>query len=551
MEEYQDKIYFEPDGRMYRKEFFEKKTPIHIFIYGKFRGKFYADKKETKDEKSEYYDFKIYEGEVEVLYKDVVPRKFVVEKDSIITVNENQLPDKIYYYQKEGDSKVYYDLNLQNLKFYNFRFIELFQQNEENEAFGSVEGEVYGFITQYKTESRFRKRYKEIKLIKREREGERETEENSHQGKKGTFNFLNWLKIKGGLSWGGDAKNIDEEKEVTTKQGMQADEDSGCIFGILVPLIILIAVWAMFGFVPMLILLVIWLIYVVITLLLRWLKYLVYLLGILFLVSLFVSILDTDWTSRSGAYIPKNETKENTKPKLIKIIRLISDGKEDLMMKHQMVWYGYRNERYEGEYYIKQSDYKASVISKNALSYQTSYGSMLKTLSENDKTQLSGLYQMFDEIKSQQSLDEILFAEMVVSFVQEIPYHLIMQQSCNPNDYQERDIKQLIIENSGNCLSNQKFGITTPLEFMVTQKGDCDSRTLLLYTILKHYGYDVAIFSSNVYQHSILGIALPYNGLKYEIAGKKYTLWETTDKYKPGVVPLQIANLNYWKLTLN
>jgi hypothetical protein len=81
--------------------------------------------------------------------------------------------------------------------------------------------------------------------------------------------------------------------------------------------------------------------------------------------------------------------------------------------------------------------------------------------------------------------------------------------------------------------------------------GDCDTRTLLIYTMLSHYGYDVAMLSSEYYSHSLIGINLPYNGRAYTYNTQRYVLWETTAPgIKPGILPNEISNLNYWRISL-
>jgi hypothetical protein len=68
---------------------------------------------------------------------------------------------------------------------------------------------------------------------------------------------------------------------------------------------------------------------------------------------------------------------------------------------------------------------------------------------------------------------------------------------------------------------------------------------------LSHYEYDVAILSSEFYSHSVLGINMPYNGLKYKYNNQKYTLWETTAKgSKPGILSNEISNINYWRISI-
>jgi hypothetical protein len=89
------------------------------------------------------------------------------------------------------------------------------------------------------------------------------------------------------------------------------------------------------------------------------------------------------------------------------------------------------------------------------------------------------------------------------------------------------------------------------VEFLMNLKGDCDTRTLLLYSIFTHYNYDVALLSSEFYGHSILGINLPINGLSYNYSNQNYVLWETTaPNCKPGIIPNEISNLNNWRISL-
>ena len=103
----------------------------------------------------------------------------------------------------------------------------------------------------------------------------------------------------------------------------------------------------------------------------------------------------------------------------------------------------------------------------------------------------------------------------------------------------------------GSCHCCSKFGINTPIEFMSNLMGDCDSRTLLIYTILEHYNYDVVILSSEHYLHSMIGINLPIDGSYYESNNRKYIFWETTSPgLEPGILPQQFSNLNFWRISL-
>jgi hypothetical protein len=132
-----------------------------------------------------------------------------------------------------------------------------------------------------------------------------------------------------------------------------------------------------------------------------------------------------------------------------------------------------------------------------------------------------------------------------------MPYSLILDNGCDPALYSDRFVRSYLSDTDARCVGYQRFGIHTPLEFLYTIDGDCDSRTLLLYTILSHYDFDVAILSSEHYGHSILGVNLPIQGIALKHQNQRYVVWETTSQgTKPGFIPNQFSNLNYWRISL-
>jgi hypothetical protein len=179
------------------------------------------------------------------------------------------------------------------------------------------------------------------------------------------------------------------------------------------------------------------------------------------------------------------------------------------------------------------------------------YDQVVYSIKEFDKNKLNRVYPLFDSIAKTNKLDKIRFAEMIVSFVQDIPYVLVLEDDCNPNLYNDSFTRKYLSSPNAKCDGFQKFGINTPVEFLANLNGDCDTRTLLLYTIFSHYDYDVALMSSEYYGHSILGINLPLNGIAYTYHNQRYILWETTMKNaKPGNIPEEVSNLNNWRISL-
>jgi hypothetical protein len=82
-------------------------------------------------------------------------------------------------------------------------------------------------------------------------------------------------------------------------------------------------------------------------------------------------------------------------------------------------------------------------------------------------------------------------------------------------------------------------------------KGDCDTRTVLLFTLLSRFNYDIAILNSVDYQHSVLGINIPSTGKFKSYRFKKYYFIETTAKGCPiGYLHKDFSDINKWDFAL-
>jgi hypothetical protein len=222
----------------------------------------------------------------------------------------------------------------------------------------------------------------------------------------------------------------------------------------------------------------------------------------------------------------------------------------DSLILHYRVWKGYKGEPYSGYLSVRVSDFRASSYYRNQVVQPVmpplGFGDVYAGLDQYDRPRLMHIYSLFDSIQQTNMLDQNKFAEMVVSCIQDIPYTLILPQECSPWNYQDAFIREYL-NSGGKCRPYVKHGVLSPLEFVATLDGDCDTRALLLYSLLKHYGYDVTLLVSNHYQHAILGINLPYRGLAKVINNKRYVVWETTaEGMSPGVLPSQISNMNHW-----
>lgn len=121
-------------------------------------------------------------------------------------------------------------------------------------------------------------------------------------------------------------------------------------------------------------------------------------------------------------------------------------------------------------------------------------------------------------------LDALHVAEMALTYVQTIPYEV-------PAD--------------------EPFGLKPPPLVITTKKGDCDSKSLLLYMLLNQLGIEAVILSSKAHAHTMVGIPLPTQGTTFRWKDRKYAFAETTAKGATlGYLAPDLASPNDWHVEL-
>jgi hypothetical protein len=251
---------------------------------------------------------------------------------------------------------------------------------------------------------------------------------------------------------------------------------------------------------------------------------------------------------------PVKSAEVQDKPAEKQLIKKPLRASRDTLISRYRSWTDYDGKGYEGRYSILQSNLQAAsgykqrvVINGNG---EAAYDEMLQKLSSANLKGLNSLYSLLDKIRERDKLNAQKFAEMFVTMIQDIPYAVVLPMACDSTLYHDRFVSSYLSEADARCDANQRFGINAPIEFLAGLNGDCDTRTLLIYAVLRHYGYHVALLSSNQYSHSLIGIDLPYEGAAFESAAGRFILWETTSKLPPGLLPNEINNLNYWRISL-
>ncbi len=265
------------------------------------------------------------------------------------------------------------------------------------------------------------------------------------------------------------------------------------------------------------------------------------LIGLKILVSFFLNNLNQD---RNISFKKEERTNKTV---------LIEESDTTVLYSSNRNWIDNYGNNFNGTLSVREKDYnrlKDHIKTFRAPVNKHFWGSLYGYIEQKDAPSLDLVMETFIQINNEKKLNRMEFAEMVVSCIQDIPYSFVFQGECPVDNYDEST--QMILENCPECcIGNQAYGIQNPVSFLKNLKGDCDTRTVLIYSILKYFKYDVAIVNSDFYRHSVIGINLPTSGSFKVFKGKKYSLWETTAKYfKAGELPANFNNVAHWNIVL-
>lgn len=550
-----DEIFTDENGLQYKLVEKSREIPRNTYIKAYLNGKYWGEIDENYSNQftnSNFYDFNIYE----VSLKNAVYSKSPFQLQQDLKIPREKLP-KLLHTILENDGKEY-EVNLHDPLFAEIKFNRKLHQDEGNEVFGTIDAIVTGYVLDFVIEHYVEKEYltpisdnvsqksiitEPILTKTLSPTGNVEHKENY----KRTEYFYSDYKTTYWSDWKYIKPSIPSNNEGCFSSIIGL---IGIILGIAFLLMILPSLAYILPF-----FLILFLLNIIPTKIYSWIFRII---GLIILIG-FIASLFQFFSSSSNTFIPKPTIVENPREQEIQEIPIIDTlnnvAKSDTLIKHFRTWEDYDGNKYEGYIWTKSSDYNKSKYYKNNLNLKQNtpraYDEVIYLLKEYDKHNLNGVYQLFDSIREKNQLSNLKFAELIVSFIQDIPYAVILPDDCNPNLYDDKFIQDYLNSKDAKCDSYEKFGINTPVEFMSNLFGDCDTRTLLLYTMLAHYGFDVALFSSEYYSHSIIGVNLPFNGITYKYGNQRYVLWETTaPNIRAGVLPKEISNINYWRISL-
>lgn len=229
----------------------------------------------------------------------------------------------------------------------------------------------------------------------------------------------------------------------------------------------------------------------------------------------------------------------------------------DYLTRHRIRWQDFIPQYHLAQYQTSSLEFASSQSMHahfenpgytDALQY---WNAVYAEFSERDLSKLDSLADYFRMEQQKRNLNSVQTAEMVITFIQEIPYCLIHEGSCAEANQAASFIAEY--HQSGKpCLPNIITGLQSPYEFIHNLKGDCDTRSLLGFSLLSKLGIPASVWVSEPYGHSILGVGLGSGSSYYKmVGGIRHSAVELTAKgFRLGMISPEQGDMNNWKIAL-
>jgi hypothetical protein len=232
----------------------------------------------------------------------------------------------------------------------------------------------------------------------------------------------------------------------------------------------------------------------------------------------------------------------------------------DYVTEKDIKWFDFINYNYQAKYETSVRSYQGSQQeqtqinniasqSTSSIKYFTKYYSGLYTM---DEGKINEIVKIFKDSAVKKKMNPNQTAEMVITFIQEIPYYLVHDESCAKSVATGNSFVKEYHAANKPCLPNVKGGVQSPYEFLHNLKGDCDTRSLLGYAILKKLNIAASVWVSEAYGHSIMGVGVQNGHGIYKIVNgiKHYGVELTAKGYRLGMVAPENNNPYNWDITV-
>jgi hypothetical protein len=197
----------------------------------------------------------------------------------------------------------------------------------------------------------------------------------------------------------------------------------------------------------------------------------------------------------------------------------------------------------------KEFHSKSVANSINLDQYQF-YNNVFEKLHSYDANKIDFIVSKLKKLAGEKNYNAYESAELVVTFIQSIPYCLVHDFSCEKAIKESNSDFLIKSHKQGKpCLPNIPAGVQSPYEFVHNLKGDCDTRALLAFTILSKLNIPSSIWMSQQYGQSVIGIGVPSTGVYKTVDGVRHFATElTAEGYQIGMISPDLRNTNNWEI---
>jgi uncharacterized membrane protein len=272
----------------------------------------------------------------------------------------------------------------------------------------------------------------------------------------------------------------------------------------------------------------------------------VFLCSLLLLLGTFVSTSD---------FLPEDRGEGDARTEKVK-----REGSEEISSRHTIVW---QNPLAAGKnkatYYTADEPYRSSLsahesvrqISQNT-SAKSYWGQVYSKLLVEDNQKIDSLANVVVKVAKDRNYNSLETAEYLVSLIQEIPYVLVHDNSCQEVVNQSGGFVRNYHIQRKPCLSNVVAGVQSPYEFMHTLEGDCDTRSLLGHAILRKLNISSSVWISEQYGHSILGVGVPAQSRAKKVVNgvPHYGVELTAKGFRVGMISPDQNQMRNWEIAL-
>jgi hypothetical protein len=232
--------------------------------------------------------------------------------------------------------------------------------------------------------------------------------------------------------------------------------------------------------------------------------------------------------------------------------------KKGNMVTIYWAWKDFNKDKHEISFSVQEKDVESARNYRRSYNNINSIGNLYIDFIRSSESVIDSMYFAMRKDIDRKKLKGIGILNYIVTAIQTPPYTKITNEKgecpCKDMGRDWLDDCHPRPDGKGCCNGVVPLAVYTPAEFIYQKTGDCDTKTILAYALLKKFKYDAAVlvgFTSNSIKnpgaHCMLGVA----GVKPEVptakvrhSGRLYYPWEVTS-YEPYCV---LGNMNMWQV---